>query len=158
MIYGFNDKKETINLLNFFYPVGSVYETADGSFDPNTAWGGTWVQVTGKFLLASGGGYNIGTTGGAATKSYTPAGTVGGHALTVNEMPKHKHTFTGMALTVEITDGESGITNNVPIGPTSEYTSEVGGGVAHSHGFTGTQASINVMPPYEVVNVWKRTA
>ena len=30
-------------LLNFFYPVGSYYETSDATFNPNTAWGGTWV-------------------------------------------------------------------------------------------------------------------
>ncbi len=38
-----------------------------------------------------------------------------------------------------------------------------GGGKGHSHGFTqptftGTKATINTMPPYLAVNVWKRTA
>ena len=27
---------------DMIYPVGSYYETSDTSFDPNTAWGGTW--------------------------------------------------------------------------------------------------------------------
>lgn len=32
------------------YPRGSVYTTADTTFDPNTAWGGTWTgtAVSGK--------------------------------------------------------------------------------------------------------------
>ncbi len=33
-------------LLDFIYPVGSYYETSDTSFNPNTAWGGTWVEDT----------------------------------------------------------------------------------------------------------------
>lgn len=33
-------------LLDFIYPVGSYYETSDISFNPNTAWGGTWLEDT----------------------------------------------------------------------------------------------------------------
>ena len=36
-----NDKIE--NLLDFFYPVGSYYETSDVSFNPNEVWGGGMV-------------------------------------------------------------------------------------------------------------------
>lgn len=32
------------------YPVGSYYETSDADFDPNTAWGGTWVKVSGGLI------------------------------------------------------------------------------------------------------------
>jgi len=43
------------NIYDVFYPVGSYYETSDASFDPNTAWGGTWVKETvfgdGKLLF-----------------------------------------------------------------------------------------------------------
>ena len=30
----------------FYYPVGSYYETFDSTFDPNTAFGGTWTSET----------------------------------------------------------------------------------------------------------------
>ena len=41
------------SLLDIFYPVGSYYETSDASFNPNTAWGGTWVEdSTGKVTVA----------------------------------------------------------------------------------------------------------
>lgn len=33
-------------LIDLLYPVGSYYETSDTSFNPNTAWGGTWVEDT----------------------------------------------------------------------------------------------------------------
>lgn len=31
-------------IIDFFYPVGSYYETSNTSFDPNTVWGGTWEE------------------------------------------------------------------------------------------------------------------
>lgn len=39
--YGMN-----INLLNYFYPVDSYYETKNANFDPNVTWGGTWELIT----------------------------------------------------------------------------------------------------------------
>lgn len=42
-----SDIKEQLNgLLDLFYPVGSYYETSDISFNPNSIWGGTWVDDT----------------------------------------------------------------------------------------------------------------
>lgn len=158
MIYGFNDKKETINLLDYFYPVGSVYETADANFNPNSRFGGTWVKISGKFLLASGNGYSSGTTGGAASVSYTPAGSVGGHTLTVNEIPSHTHKALQSNGTTSIIGGESGISVDLANEATLTASEGAGGGQSHNHGFTGTAATIATMPPYEVVNVWKRTA
>lgn len=160
MIYGFNDVKETINLLDFFYPVGSIYETADANFDPNTVWGGTWEQITGKFLLASDGTHSTGTTGGAASVNYTPAGTVAGHTLTINEMPKHSHTQSIHSYSSDngyLSESGSGVASNYVSDALEGQTSQTGGGASHNHGFTGTQATIATMPPYEAVNVWKRT-
>ena len=159
MIYGFNNKKETVDLLDFFYPVGSIYDTADASFDPNAVWGGTWEQINGKFLLASDSGHAVGTTGGAASASYTPSGSVGGHTLTVDEIPAHNHSVNLATFNVDtITDnGGTGIEVNVAANPAAGSTGNKGGGTAHSHGFAGTAATIATMPPFEAVNVWKRT-
>lgn len=33
------------SIIDVFYPVGSVYETTDTTFDPNTSFGGTWIEV-----------------------------------------------------------------------------------------------------------------
>lgn len=33
--------------IDLIYPVGSYYETSDTTFDPNVAWGGTWVSENG---------------------------------------------------------------------------------------------------------------
>lgn len=40
--------------VSIFYPVGSYYETSDTSFNPNTAWGGTWIlEASNKDVLMS---------------------------------------------------------------------------------------------------------
>ena len=36
---------QTNALLDFFYPVGSYYETNDSNFNPNSVFGGTWSLV-----------------------------------------------------------------------------------------------------------------
>ena len=48
-----NDLKAILNSVlpspsftDFFYPVGSYYETSDSSFDPEEVWGGTWSSET----------------------------------------------------------------------------------------------------------------
>ena len=47
-------------LTDFYYPVGSYYETSDTTFNPNTAWGGTWVLETAGLVHVSGGtGYSV---------------------------------------------------------------------------------------------------
>lgn len=69
---------ETLMLDNV-WPVGSIYMSVN-STNPGTLFGGTWQQIKDRFLLACGSTYANGATGGEAT-----------HALTVNEMPTHKH-------------------------------------------------------------------
>lgn len=69
-------KLDMAGLLNVFYPVGSYYETRDTSFDPNTAWGGTWVKDTsGRVTVSvnpSDTDFNIiNKTGGNKTNSHS---------------------------------------------------------------------------------------
>ena len=85
-------------VFDVVYPVGSIYMSVN-NVNPSTLFGGTWEQISGKFLLASSSGRAAGTTGGAETVSYTPAGTVGNHTLTASEMPAHTHTYAKSAAT-----------------------------------------------------------
>lgn len=129
-------------LLNYVYPVGSIYMSVN-STSPATLFGGTWEQLEDRFLLGAGSAYVAGTTGGEAT-----------HTLTTSEMPNHKHSLdldkssaeaTGYGLT------ESTYFTNRAIvyrsGSLAWSTTLVGGGGAH-----------NNMPPYLAVYMWKRTA
>ena len=115
------------------YPVGSIYMSTS-STNPSTLFGGSWSQITGRFLLAAGNGYSAGSTGGEAT-----------HVLTQNEMPNHTHSWWMYNFTqVGGTGGGAGVLAG---GTTSQTTGSSGGGVAH-----------NNMPPYYVVYMWHRTA
>lgn len=77
-----------------FYPVGSYYETSDTSFNPNTAWGGTWsLETAGQVHVSAGTGYAV---AGALTNT-----TDGGNKNAI--IPYHTHTLsrtTGVAVSV----------------------------------------------------------
>ncbi len=139
------------------YPVGSVYINVN-DVDPATLFGGTWQQIKDRFLLACGDTYDNGATGGAASESYTPAGTVGNHTLTVNEMPEHIHEYTNYDNVGANLDGGQVQVLIKNSGLSPRITEETGGNQAHNHSFTGTAATIDTMPPYLAVNVWVRTA
>lgn len=73
-------------LALLMYPVGSIYWTGkapnDGG-DPNTLFGGTWVQIKDKFVWAKGDSDTLNATGGAKTVT-----------LTKNQIPSHTHNVT----------------------------------------------------------------
>lgn len=141
------------NWLNI-YPVGSIYMSVN-NVNPSEIFGGTWTQIKDKFLLACGDTYNNGATGGVASNSYTPAGTVGNHTLTINEIPSHSHS---------VASAKAGTSANIASGSqfsiveATVTSGNTGGGQAHNHGFSGTATTFDNMPPYLAVNVWVRTA
>lgn len=143
----------TNNLINLIYPVGSIYMSVN-NVSPASFLGGTWEAIRDRFLLAAGSSYSAGSTGGAAT--VTTAGTVNGHTLTVNEMPSHSHTnyyAGGSGVSWGYNYSSSGGTISSATAA-SGGIGNTGGGQAHSHTFTGS--SINNMPPYLTVYIWKR--
>jgi hypothetical protein len=130
------------SIFDIFYPVGSYYETSDSSFDPNTAWGGTWVlDSKGRVTVSRDETITdfdtIGETGGEKTVT-----------LTVDEMPNHSHKvrYTGRSA-----NGNYGGMSGTSVDANPAYNNMLvayeGGGQAH-----------NNMPPYVVVNRWHRTA
>lgn len=69
-------------LMKLIYPVGSLYWSSK-STNPASLFGGTWVQIKDRFVLACGDTYNTtGATGGASTVT-----------LSVSNMPSHNHSF-----------------------------------------------------------------
>lgn len=141
------------DLINIIYPIGSIYMSVN-NVSPASFLGGTWEQIKDRFLLAAGSSYSAGSTGGAAT--VTTAGTVNGHTLTVNEMPSHSHTnyyAGGSGVSWGYNYSSSGGTISSATAA-SGGIGNTGGGQAHSHTFTGS--SINNMPPYLTVYIWKR--
>lgn len=153
--------KAESNSVLLMYPIGSVYMTANAAFDPNAEWGGTWVKIENRFLLGSG-TKDVGAQGGEENVT-----------LDTSQMPYHSHSRGSMDITGNLANGEMriedvtgaiynrGIAYNGPGGgwmdvaqmgfkaskDWSGYTSSSGGGQSH-----------NNMPPYQVVNIWERTA
>lgn len=124
-------------MLDKAYPVGSIYMSVN-STNPQNLFGGTWVQIKDRFLLAAGTTYKAGATGGEAT-----------HTLTVDEIPNHQHVLwypnEGGEQSAAIGYPEAGSKNTWYA--EASKTAGAGGGGAH-----------NNMPPYLAIYVWKRTA
>lgn len=156
------DKQSVIrSVLDFFYPVGTIYTTEDKDFNPSTRWGGTWELIKDRMIIGAGNSYAVKSTGGNSTHSHTTSG----HANTVSEMPIHNH---GASNNGEFTvrngqgSGMSGIPASTPTwGGYSPadwwrvFIGNTGGGKSHSHGNTGSSSSL---PPYYGAYIWRRTA
>ena len=145
------------------YPVGSVYISFNAT-DPSTLFGGTWVRLKDRFLLASGDAYAANTTGGSATKT-----------ITTNNLPSHTHscsttTLRGTFASVARPDRR---TDPTGIASATYSNSQIAGGntdadwqqnitinATHTHtiGNTGSGLPLNIMPPYQTVYMWRRTA
>ena len=136
----------TDTLWDKIYPVGSIYTTTNGSFNPNTSFYGTWSTYgAGRVLVGQDTGDTdfdtINATGGAKT-----------HTLTVDEMPSHQHNSNVMSEDTRAYIGDTYALSHKGLdigshGTQAPKTSNTGGGQAH-----------NNLQPYTVVKYWRRTA
>lgn len=134
--------------LSEVYPVGSIYMSTEPT-SPASLFGGSWSQITGRFLLGVGRGED--SNGIAFEFMATETGGEYVHQLTVAELPSHTHqiSYRKNDSASYHSDGTS-----VPHIWTDGYT--VRGTVAT--GGTGSGSYHNNIPPYYVVYMWKRTA
>ena len=138
---------EVTDLINTIYPIGSIYMSVSNT-SPSILFGGTWEQIQDRFLLASGDTYNNGSTGGSAD------------AVVVS----HNHNignddyyFVGKKI------GDTAGTKRVTVPTSGSNYAYVSSANASFGNFRATKDSGESgtgknMPPYIVVNVWKRTA
>lgn len=104
-------------LMKLIYPVGSLYWSSK-STNPSTLFGGTWVQIKDRFILACGDTYTTqGTTGGASSVK-----------LSVSNMPSHSHTFTPSG-TITMNAHSHGLNNH-----THSFSGRTGGMSNNSRG------------------------
>lgn len=128
------------DIVNIVYPVGSIYMSVS-STSPSTLFGGTWEALEGRFLIGANNTYTAGATGGAASVSYTPAGSntggsVSSHTLTSDQIPSHNHTFTGSAVTsggISANHTHSGTSGNPSANHTHSGPSHTHTGPSHTH-------------------------
>lgn len=133
-------------LVNKLYPVGCIYQSTS-STSPASFLGGTWERIKDKFILAAGDTYAAGKTGGEA-----------GHALTVDEMPAHRHE--GIDIDNLYCFGwENGSRTGVNF--KKFYGGTYWGNDVQNRlasGYAGGSTAHNNMPPYLTAYIWKRIA
>lgn len=152
-------------ILSEVHPVGSIYISII-NVNPATYFGGAWVPWgNGRFPIAVDTRPGIMTElieaeieGGETTHMHS----TGGHILTENEMPNHRHAFTGGTVEKKGTVDGPGYVGPAIWGRTSDQqgkyemngaTLYAGGGNAHNHGNTGSASN---MPPFITCYMWKR--
>ena len=163
----------TRRIAEIVYPVGCYFETTDTSFDPNTAFGGTWVLETGgQVHVSAGSGYAISgaltnRSDGGSKDAIVPYHT---HSTSVTQptftIPNHTHT--GYFRQDNRVGGDAdrlghsgsydsyGITITPPSGGGGACTRTTN--VAVSVAAAGVAVANKNMQPYIVVNRWHRTA
>lgn len=153
-----NEYMTKAEMFDAIYPIGSVYLTFEDS-NPSSLFGGEWVKITeGQFLISSGQTFLTGSTGGSKTQTLTrsnlpkvniPTSSNGAHS---HEMARKRISAAGSATFAGPYNPGEDTGTEVP------NTSTVG---AHTHTVTlndsATQTPISIMPPYLVVNMWRKT-
>ncbi len=133
-----NKNLNITEICNVIYPIGSVYISIN-NIEPSSLFGGTWEKLEDRFLLASGKTYTNGNIGGEAT-----------HKLTIDEMPSHTHT---LYIDAKGTTIPAWWTRHLFVQNDSPHEAQ-----PNNLTSTGNSQPHNNMPPYLVVNMWKRTA
>lgn len=136
-------------ITNKIYPVGSVYISYD-STSPASLFGGTWTQITGRFIRAA----NDVNTGGADTVAHNHLQTTGsdGGGSTIYHVPYANGNIEKMVVSSNtFVWGSDVITVKTQTTSTAPAVSSLARIEA-----TG-QRSLNNMPAYQDLYVWRRT-
>ena len=129
--------------INLVYPVGSIYLSTNNT-NPGTLFGGSWEQIQDRFLLAAGSVYSAGATGGEAIHRHESPVTWGA-PTDLNEA------YVGTCNQFGSFDvrGQRGV-----YGSSVELRTENTSSFIEAWGYYTNYS--NNMPPYLVVNIWKR--
>lgn len=137
-------------------PVGGIIMFSGSTSNIATGWalcdGGTYAAMDGsgnvtvpdlrdKFIVGAGNTYAVAATGGATSAPATSL-TVGGTALTVDELPSHTHTLTDEGHTHAITDPKHAHTVTIPANGT--WSNQGNGGDPSPQAFNGTYGTSSV--------------
>lgn len=133
------------DMIDFFYPVGSYYETSNTSFDPNVKWGGTWVEDSSGRVPVS---YD------STQSEFNSVGKTGGSKYIQNH--KHKNlALGGNIMSAWSSTGTGNIFDLSAIFKTNQHNNnEVDIGYVNEVQ-TGNSGNLQ---PYVVVKRWHRTA
>lgn len=126
------------------HPIGSIYISTSSTFNPQTAWGGTWRKTAdGRCLIGASATYPLGSTGGAEKHSHASGdlhARVGpyGNGFALNIKPTGAWT----------SDWTYTVTKAAQESRQNAYAARVAGSTEES----------STMQPYLAVYIWERTA
>lgn len=138
-------------IFDLFYPVGSIYETSNASFNPNTSFGGNWKRIKGKVIV----GVDENDTDLSSSKK---TGGEKAHTLTLSEIPPHDHTMKGGSHSFAWGDTNCNVNTNataIANRPSANTLCTLQGSW-NSVNVNGSGQSHNNMPPYYTVYIWER--
>lgn len=147
------------DIIDYIYPVGSIYLSLNEEFNPNVAYGGEWELISNRFLVGAGDLYDLEDTGGEAEHTLTSAES-GQKAVSIASSGGHSHTITTKYQKVFAAGtNKDGYWGN-GTGSNTTMASIASGTGTHTHSIAGSNAAQphNNMPPYLAVYMWKRTA
>lgn len=128
-----NFKINGTTLLNVLYPVGSIYISMNNT-NPSTFIGGTWTQISNRFLYCS-------------TSGARGIGGADNVKLTTDNLPPHSHNYSiGDEESTTRTCCQRHKVSSIRT-MTTKTTESTGGG-----------KSFSIMPPYIKIYCWYRTA
>ena len=165
----------TRRIAEIVYPVGCYFETTDTSFDPNTAFGGTWVLETGgQVHVSAGSGYAISGALSNRSDGGNKDAIIPYHnhstAITQPTFTIPNHTHKGYYRKDNTVGGKADRIGHAGAHAASDIvtTPSSGGGgactrttnVAVTVNYAGTDGNTTDanMQPYIIVNRWHRTA
>ena len=146
--------KNVLSLLDYVYPVGSIYISATNSKSPADIFGGDWTRLNDVFLYAGKDGdttYGPEKTGGEKTVQ-----------LETTHLPGHTHgpgTLAGYYKCRETDDSGSGYNGAERITFSAFDVNSSAGAVVINSGATastGGNTAHNNMPPFLSVYMWRR--
>ena len=150
-------------LMDLFYPVGSIY-TSMNSTNPSELFGGTWEQITDRFLYCADSSKE---TGGSKT-------------ISTANLPSHTHTFSGTSATDTIQFRRTTTGSTISTSSSNVFTAENNSGKTSSYSIgteeskttwdvltfsytpsgtlSNTGSGEEFLPPYITVYAWYRSA
>ena len=173
-------------IINTIYPVGAIYMSLDNTNPGTLFGVGTWEQITDKFLVAAGTYFTMSApTGGASSVTLQTANlpshnhSFTGSTVSTDSQGSHEHWFypklqwqnSSVQSNGNVVRTSSGwapdLAGNLSGPMTVNYNSlSQGTGYAgeHTHsitcggtvGNTGSGTAFSIIPPYQVVYIWKR--
>ena len=131
-------------LVDIFYPVGSIY-TSMNNTSPATLFGGTWSQITDRFLYCV--SSNSNTTGGSKK-------------ITIDNLPSHNHGIDNVYDDANFNHGNTSVltwSSRMSI-PNDTNDTESAIKYRRTTYTNNTGSGTDYMPPYITVYAWYRTA